>query len=69
MDTSIFLNRDFLVGIRFGRNRRSGGGGGCGGCCGGCGGSGGGWVFTTPICSWCTVIYNYNYIIKTFSYI
>ena len=44
MDTSIFLNRDFLVGIRFGRNRyrRSGGG---------CGGSGGGWVFTTPICS------------------
>ena len=62
MDTSIFLNRDFLVGIGFGRQRRSGGGGGCGGC-------GGGWVFTTPICSWCTVIYNYNYIIKTFSYI
>ena len=61
MDTSIFLNRDFLVGIGFGRNRRSGGGGG--------GGCGGGWVFTTPICSWCTVIYNYNYIIKTFSYI
>ena len=59
MDTSIFLNRDFLVGIRFGRNRRSGGGGGYGG----------GWVFTTPICSWCTVIYYYNYIIKTFSYI
>ena len=42
--TSIFLNRDFLVGIGFGRNRRSGGGGG------GCGGRGG-WVFTTPICS------------------
>ena len=59
MDTSIFLNRDFPVGIGFGRHRRSGG---CGGC-------GGGWVFTTPICSWCTVIYNYNYIIKTFSYI
>ena len=66
MDTSIFLNRDFLVGIGFGRNRRSGGGGGCGG---GGGGGCGGWVFTTPICSWCTVIYNDNYIIKTFSYI